>query len=302
MNVIMNPMHREPRIVRPVDDAVGDAPSFPMPRLCFAGPDIVGIISEGRAVKISIITAVYNAEPTVAHAIQSVARQTYHDVEHLIVEGQSTDASLAVIQKAAHDRMTVHSGIDAGIYDALNKGIALTTGAVVGVVHADDYLAGDGVLDRIAAAFADPGVEAVFGDLDYVAPDDTGRVIRHWRAGAYHPRLLQRGWMPPHPTLYLRRSVFDRIGVYDTAFRISADYDFVLRYFSQTAAAPVYIDDVLVKMRVGGASNRSLRNLFRKSREDYAALRRNNVGGLGALVQKNMCKLPQFITRRATSV
>jgi glycosyltransferase involved in cell wall biosynthesis len=248
----------------------------------------------GLVMKFSIITAVYKSAETVGQAIASVVGQSHRDIEHLIIEGASGDDTLAAVEAAAHDRMVVTSEPDKGIYDALNKGIMRANGDVVGLVHADDYLAHDDVLADIAAAFRDPRVEAVYGDLDYVSKNETSRVIRHWSSGSYHGDRLAQGWMPPHPTLYLRRSVFDRIGVYDTRYRIAADYDFVLRYFSETRAQPVYLPQVLVKMRVGGESNRSLGRVIRKSREDYAALRQNQVGGIGTLLRKNASKLSQF--------
>lgn len=244
--------------------------------------------------KITIITAVYKSAETVGQAIASVAGQSHRNIEHLIIEGASGDDSLAEVQAAAHDRMVVTSEPDTGIYDALNKGIGRAVGDVIGLVHADDYLAHEDVLADIATAFSDPQVEAVYGDLDYVSKADTSRVIRHWSSGPYLADRLAQGWMPPHPTLYLRRSVFDRIGVYDTRYRIAADYDFVLRYFSETRAQPVYLPQVLVKMRVGGESNRSLGRVIRKSREDYAALRQNQIGGIGTLLRKNASKLGQF--------
>lgn len=248
--------------------------------------------------KISVVTAVYNTEATVAEAIASVARQSHRDLEHLIVEGCSTDGSLAAIEAARHPRMILTSEPDRGLYDALNKGLRAASGEVVGLVHSDDFLADDTVLARVAAAFADPAVEAVFADLDYVAAADPGRVVRRWIAGPFDPARLRRGWMPPHPTLYLRRSVFDRIGGFDTGYRIAADYDFVLRYFSRTAATPVYLPGVIYKMRMGGVSNRSLGHILRKSREDLRALRGNGIGGLGALAAKNLSKLGQFSLRR----
>ena len=249
--------------------------------------------------KISVITAVYRSAATVGQAIASVVGQTHPDLEHVVIEGASGDGTLAAVQAAAHPRMIVHSGPDTGIYDALNKGIARATGEVVGLVHADDWLAHPRVLADVAAAFADPGVEAVYGDLDYVAKADPSRVVRHWVSGSYARAKLGQGWMPPHPTLYLRRSVFDRVGLYDTRFRIAADYDFVLRYFSTTDAAPVYLPQVLVKMRTGGASNRSLGRVIAKSREDYRALRASGVGGAGTLWRKNASKLGQFVVRKA---
>lgn len=140
-------------------------------------------------------------------------------------------------------------------------------------------------------------MDAVYGDLDYVAKADTDRVIRHWQSGEYHPARLAWGWMPPHPALFLRRSVIEQWGGYDTRFRIAADYDAILRYFVKGNIRAAYIPRVLVKMRLGGESNRSLARIWRKSYEDYQALRRNDVGGLGALAWKNLSKLGQFFQR-----
>lgn len=247
--------------------------------------------------KISVITAVYKSEATVGEAIASVAVQTHVDLEHVIVEGNSPDGSLAAIERAAHDRMRLISESDDGIYDALNKGIQHATGDVVGFLHSDDFFAHEGALARIAAAFEDPAVEAVFSDLDYVAQADTSRVIRHWSTGPFHPNRLKYGWMPAHPTLYLRRVVYERLGGYDTSFGISADYDFILRYFAQIDTKAVYIPEVLYKMRLGGVSNRNLANIRQKMLEDFSAIRRNNVGGFGTLVMKNTSKLSQFVIR-----
>ncbi|MXU64402.1 glycosyltransferase family 2 protein [Oceanomicrobium pacificus] len=247
--------------------------------------------------KISIVTAVYNSEGTVGEAISSVAIQDYRDVEHLVIEGKSKDGSLAAIDAAAHDRMVLVSEPDTGIYDALNKGIAQASGDVVGFLHSDDYLAHPGVLSRIAEAFSDPAVEAVYSDLDYVSQSDTSRIVRRWATGPYSPKRLKWGWMPAHPTLYLRRSVYDRFGQFDTGFRIAADYDFILRYFSQTGSGSAYIPEVLYKMRLGGESNRDVGRIMRKSTEDYRAIRRNGVGGPITLMMKNVSKLKQFLPR-----
>ncbi len=251
--------------------------------------------------KISVITAVYKSQDTVADALASVAGQSHRDLEHIIIEGASPDDSRATIERAAHDRMRMISEPDGGIYDALNKGIGLANGDVVGFLHSDDFFAHSDALARIAHAFADPEVEAVFSDLDYVAREDTLRIIRHWNTGPFHPERLKSGWMPAHPTLYLRRGVYDRIGGFDDSFRIAADYDFILRYFSQIEAKTVYIPEVLYKMRMGGVSNRDLGRIMQKMREDYRAIRRNNVGGLATLAMKNVSKLGQFVNRAAPS-
>lgn len=246
---------------------------------------------------VSVITAVFNRADTIGQALDSVRGQTWGGVEHIVIDGASTDGTLRVIE-AQRDRVAVLvSEPDGGIYDALNKGLALASGDVVGLMHSDDYYADEGVLERVALAFADPAVDGVYGDLDYVSKADPSRIIRRWRSGTYHPAQLARGWMPPHPTLYLRRSVIEQWGGFDTSFRIAADYDAMLRYLARGRIRLAYIPEVLVKMRVGGESNRSLSRILRKSREDYTALRRNEVGGMGALIWKNLSKLGQFFGR-----
>ena len=247
--------------------------------------------------KISIITATFNRVDTVAQALASVQGQTWKQVEHIVIDGASTDGSLPVIE-AQRDRLAVLvSEPDRGMYDALNKGIQRATGDVVGFLHSDDLFADEKVLARIAAAFEDPDVEAVYGDLQYVSKDDPDVVVRYWRSGKFSQSRLGWGWMPPHPTLYVRRSVYQRLGGFDLRYRIAADYDTMLRFLGKGKVRAAYIPEVLVKMRLGGASNRSVNNIVRKSWEDYLVLRRNGVGGVGALAWKNMRKVKQFFVR-----
>ena len=247
--------------------------------------------------KISIITAVRNSRATLADTLDSALAQDHPDKELIVIDGASTDGTLDVIRRYAGQLAHFISEPDHGIYDALNKGIAQASGEVIGFLHADDLYANADVLARIAAAFADPAVEAVYGDLVYVNQADTERVIRHWRAGVYRPAKLHWGWMPPHPTLYLRRALYERHGGFDLRYRIAADYDLMLRVLSRINGQVVYLPEVLVRMRLGGVSNRSLRHILRKSLEDYQALRANRLGGLGTLLLKNVQKLPQFFRR-----
>lgn len=244
--------------------------------------------------KISVVTAVFNREDTVAQTIASVRKQSNVDIEHIVVDGASTDGTLVVLRANLDFRARLISEPDHGIYDALNKGLALATGDVLGVLHSDDFFADEQVLADVALAFNDPEVDVVYGDLDYVAKENTDKVIRHWVAGPYSRDRLAWGWMPPHPTLFVRRRVIEQWGGFDTSFRIAADYDAILRYFGSGGVRAVYIPRVLVKMRVGGESNRSLAKIWLKTREDYRALRKNGVGGLGALVWKNLSKVGQF--------
>ena len=246
--------------------------------------------------KISVITAVFNNHETIGAALDSVLSQSHPHTEVIVIDGMSTDGTRDILASYSKRFDIYLSEPDDGIYYALNKGIELATGDVVGFLHSDDVFADSRALERVAGAFKDESVEAVYGDLVYVKKDDTTRVVRRWIAGPYHKGLLSRGWMPPHPTLYVRREVYQRLGRFDIGFLIAADYDCMLRFFCADVKL-AYIPYVQVRMRTGGASNRSLRNIVQKSFEDYTALRRNRVGGMFALFWKNVSKLPQFFRR-----
>jgi glycosyltransferase involved in cell wall biosynthesis len=246
---------------------------------------------------ISVVTATYNCEHTVAECLTSVSTQTYPHREHVVVDGASTDSTLVILKAHAQQLAVLKSETDAGIYDALNKGIALSRGDVVGFLHADDLYASPDVLTQIALAFENPIVCAVYGDLQYVSKGDTSKVVRQWRSSSFTSNRLAWGWMPPHPTLYVRRQWYERIGGFDPSYRIAADYLSILQMFSQPDFDAVYLPQVLVKMRLGGSSNKSLKNLIRKSSEDWHALRNTGVGalgGVGALIWKNLSKIRQF--------
>ena len=247
--------------------------------------------------KVSIVTAVYNNCTTIAATLDSVLAQTGADFELIVIDGGSTDGTREVLQGYAARLAVLVSEPDRGIYDALNKGIRQARGEVIGFLHADDLFANGSVLRQVAAAFADPRVDAVYGDLLYVRKDNPDQVVRYWRAGAFSSARLGWGWMPPHPTFYVRRAVYERLGLFDTRYRIAADYDCMLRFLGKGQVQVGYIREVLVKMRVGGASNRSLGNILLKSREDYRALKSNEVGGAGALLWKNLSKVSQFFVR-----
>ena len=247
--------------------------------------------------KISVITATYNSCSTVRDAIESVLSQTWPDVEYIVIDGGSRDGTVDILNEYRHRFAYFISEPDKGIYDALNKGIRAATGDVIGFLHSDDLFENTEVLATIARTFAERDVDAVYGDLLYVSSNDPNRTIRYWRSGEFKPNSLLRGWMPPHPTFYVKRSLYEAAGFFDTSFRISADYESVLRFVGKHGAKLAYIDQVLVRMRLGGASNRSLANIVRKSREDLRAQQINGIGGLYTLVLKNLCKLPQFLRK-----
>lgn len=245
--------------------------------------------------KISVVTVTLNSASTIVDTLESVASQTHADVEHLLIDGHSTDATVALARRHGRAGLRVLSEPDAGIYDAMNKGLRLAQGELVGFLNADDVFDHPEVLAEVAAAATGARADAVYGDLVYVSSKDPRRVIRRWHSGHWSRRRLRYGWMPPHPTLYVRKALIDQLGGFDPRLRIAADYDFMLRVLSLADINVAYVDRTLVRMRTGGVSNRSLRLLLQKSREDLVSLRRNGVGGWLALMCKNARKLPQFM-------
>ncbi len=246
--------------------------------------------------KISIITITFNSAKTIRRALESVQSQTYKDIEHLIVDGASTDGTRQIIESyaAAHKNVRWISEPDEGIYNALNKGIAIANGDVIGFLHSDDVFYSPDSIGKIATAFADDHIDVVYGDLQYC---HEGKVVRRWKSNAFHPRALKYGWMPPHPTVYVRREVYGQVGKYDEWFRISADYDMVLRIFTAGFKSH-YIPEVLVSMETGGASNKNTRARLSKTQEDYIVLKKNHVGaGYLTVALKQLRKVKQFLRK-----
>ena len=253
--------------------------------------------------KFSIITICYNPGAAIKAAMDSVLSQQDADIEYIIIDGGSADGTVEYVGSLNGQISRFVSEPDNGLYDALNKGIGLATGDVIGFVHADDLLACSTVLADIDAEFKKTGADGVYGDLRYVAKDNPHKTIRYWASGEFRPDRLKYGWMPPHPALYVKRAVYERAKLpsgeyFDTMMTCAADYDFMMRVLKTHEIKVAYLPKVLVKMRVGGVSNRSLKHLIQKSKEDYIAMKRNNIGGFGTLVAKNFRKLPQFFKKQ----
>lgn len=247
--------------------------------------------------KITVITAVYNNKATITDAIESVISQSYKNVEHIVIDGGSTDGTIEAVRAFGDKIDKFVSEPDEGIYDALNKGIALATGDVVGFLNSDDVYANDLVLEKIARAFQHEDADSVYGDLNYVKRHNISNVVRHWKSHVFTQQKLRMGWMPPHPTFYVKRKIYEQYGGFDTDFKIAADYDSVLRFLGVYNISTTYIPEVLVQMRLGGVSNRDLRSILKKSGEDYKALKKNTIGGHRVLLMKNFTKVSQFIKK-----
>jgi len=245
--------------------------------------------------KISIITCALNSEITIKKSIRSVQKQNYKNIEHLIIDGGSTDKTFEIIRKTKQKNINLYSSTDNGFYDALNKGIKYSTGNIVGILHSDDFYNNKNILKIVADTFKRTKADLVYGDLFYVKKDYPFKLIRYWRAGKFYKEKLFNGWMPPHPTVFVKKILFDKIGFYKTNYKISADYDFLLRIFNYKNINQVYVPKVFVNMRIGGMSNRSFKNLIIKSFEDYHIIKKNKIGGLFTLFNKNFSKIRQFI-------
>ncbi len=245
--------------------------------------------------KISIITACFNNQETIEDTLLSVKSQTYKNLEHIIIDGGSTDNTLSIVKKFDHISKIV-SEQDDGIYFALNKGIRESTGDVIGFLHSDDFFSDENVVEKIAETFENSSCDATYSDLDYVSFSNPQQIIRRWKSGFYNNKKLRSGWMPPHPTFYVKKEIFDKYKYFNTEYKISADYDLILRFLTNSVKL-LYIPEVLIKMRVGGVSNNKIMNILIKSTEDYRIIKRNNVGGVFTLFKKNFFKISQFWKR-----
>jgi glycosyltransferase involved in cell wall biosynthesis len=224
------------------------------------------------APRISIITACFNSEGTLIDTLQSVNSQSYPEIEHIIVDGASRDRTLDVVRERGQRVTKVLSEPDRGIYDAFNKGLKLARGEIIGILNSDDFYVSAAVIAKVMDVFRDPSVEAVYADLVYVDRDDTTRVVRHWKSHPYRSGDFGRAFMPAHPTLFLRRSVYDRVGFFDPGYRFAGDYEFMLRAFHVHGLRSVYLPEIVVRMRTGGTTGGPPRLIYRQNREILRAL------------------------------
>lgn len=246
--------------------------------------------------KVSIITACLNNADTLETALQSVIEQDYKNIEYIVVDGASTDSTKELLEKYKDKISLIISEKDAGIYDALNKGLAKATGDIIGFLHADDFYSFPSSVSKIVSVFEKENTDCVYSDLQYVDRMNSIDVIRNWKSEPYHDDLFLKGWMPPHPTFFLKKKWYDEYGNYNTSFAISADYELMLRMLYKHKLKATYIPEVLVKMRTGGTSNRSLARRIKANMEDRKAWRINDLKpGLFTLIAKPLGKIGQYL-------
>jgi glycosyltransferase involved in cell wall biosynthesis len=248
--------------------------------------------------KVSVVTVCYNSESTILDTLNSVSAQNYPDIEHVIIDGLSKDTTLEIIRNHSRPVNVLISESDSGIYEAMNKGIGNAAGDVIVFLNADDFFAGPSVIRDVVSLFNESGADAVYGDLVYVQPANTNKIIRKWIAGPYMPGSFGYGWMPPHPTFFAKRRLFDHFGCFDLRLKTAADYELMLRLIHKNNIRLAYLNQILVRMRTGGASNASFRNRVNANKEDKMAWEFNGLPSPMLLrILKPLRKLTQYLLR-----
>lgn len=248
------------------------------------------------ALKVSIITVTYNSAEYLQGCIASVRNQTYPNIEYIIIDGKSTDSTMHIVRQNQDSIDYYISETDRGMYDAINKGLQVATGDVIGILNSDDEFENNDVVATIAATFVQQQVDSVYGDLEFVDRYDTNRIMRIWKGLPYKRSRFLYGWMPAHPTFYIRRSLIEKYGNYETHYFTAADYEFMCRYLYLHRISSAYIPQNLIKMRMGGQSNKNFKQRFRANRRDFLAMKKNKIPfPFLVSILKPMIKLHQFV-------
>ena len=252
--------------------------------------------------RVSIITVTYNSGKYLEDCIGSVIKQRYHDIEHIIVDAKSIDNTLAIIKKYESHIAQWISETDRGMYDAINKGMVMATGDIIGILNSDDMLDSENVISCIVKAFEENDTDTIYGDLEYVDATDTSRILRIWKGRPFKRYRFRYGWMPAHPTFYIKRSLVEQYGNYQNHYYTAADYEFMARYLYKNRISSYYLPMLIVKMRMGGQSNKNFRQRLRANRRDYLAMRKNSIPfAFIVSILKPLIKLHQFYKKPANN-
>lgn len=248
--------------------------------------------------KVSVVTVSLNAEDTITDTLESVSSQTYPRIEHIVIDGGSSDGTVEILSAHQENLSQWISTPDNGIYHAMNKGIQRATGDIIGFLNADDVYQHDEVITEIARCFEDQSIQACYADLVYVDRDDLSKVLRYWRSQPYRPGLFEKGWMPAHPTFFVRRNVYERFGGFNETLKYQSDFELTARMLAIHRVNARYLPEIIVRMRAGGTTNKSVKNIVRGNIESYRACRQLGLK-LTPLyfVTKFMMRAPQFFNR-----
>jgi len=246
--------------------------------------------------KVSIITPVYNNKETITDCINSVFYQTFNNIEYIIVDGGSKDGTVEEIKNNPNiEKIILISEKDNGNYDAFNKGLRICTGDIIGLLNSDDIFANNIVIEKVVKIFKENMIDGLYGDIQYVDKNNINKVVRNWKSGEYYPGKFKYGWHPPHTSLFLKRNIYEKYGLCNDKLFIAWDYELMLRFIHKHKIKIKYLPEVLVKMRMGGKSNKSIRNILIQTIEDYNAWKINGLrGGLLAVILKKLRKIPQY--------
>jgi glycosyltransferase len=267
-------------------------------------PNKYGCVGAGKfcsrkKMKVSIITVCLNSAETIEDTIKSILSQDYEEIEYIIVDGGSTDGTLDILKKYRDQIHKYISESDEGIYDAMNKGLCLATGDIIGFLGADDFYANFNVIQTVVDTFSSYQTDCCYGDIEYIAKNNPDRVVRSWQSCPFQNGLFEKGWHPPHPTFFVKKYIFDKYGCFDLDYKISADYELMLRFLKKNRIKSCYIPQVLVKMRTGGKSNKNLRQIIRANIECYQAWKKNGlIISPFIMLRKPLSKTAQYFVKQ----
>ena len=248
--------------------------------------------------KVSIITVCYNSAATIEDTIESVLGQTYDAIEYIVIDGASSDDTLQIMDRYKNDISVLVSEKDRGMYDAINKGIAISTGDIIGILNADDFYIDNSVISEVVQQMQQKKVDSLYSDLYYVAAEDTNKVVRNWVSGKYNRQKFLYGWMPPHPTFFVKRTAYEKYGNFNLDLKSAADYELMLRFLYKNNLSTCYLPRPLVRMRVGGISNVSLKNRINANKEDRLAWSMNGLRPKPfTMLLKPLRKVIQFVRK-----
>jgi len=242
--------------------------------------------------KLSVLTVSCNSRDTIKYTINSVLSQTYNNIEYIIIDGGSTDGTADLVKSYGKNINKFLSEKDNGIYNAMNKGIKLSSGDIIGFLNSDDVYFDDSIINKVVNIFENEKVDCVYGDLVYVS--ENNKIKRYWKSGNFNLKSFKNGWMPPHPSFFVKKDVYEKYGGFNENYRISADYELMVRLLYKNKISTFYLPEILVKMKTGGVSNK-LSQTFKRLKEDYEIMKEYDLGGFGVMFKKRFYKISQYI-------